>query len=128
MSKSLTSWLKDIGDETVNILIDGQPKLVTKTEALARKLYLMAGGGIEETIGDDGEVLRMVHKPDAKVAKMIREFVDGKAAPEPAPEKKRGARAGQFESEIGARLNERLGQKPVASKPVRPTVPKGQPE
>jgi len=122
LSKSLTSWLKDIGDETVNILIDGKPKLVTKTEALARKLYLMAGGGIEEIVGDDGEVIRMVHKPDAKVAKMIREFAEGKAAPEPAPEKKRGARAGQFESEIGRRLNERLGQKP---KGKRPTVKKG---
>ena len=111
MTKTLTDYLKEIGDETVNIRVDGLDKTVTRTEALARKMHLMAIGGVEEIIGDDGEVLKIVHKPDHRVAKSIREFTEGKAAQAPAPEKPLGAKAGRFSSETAQRLNDRLGPK-----------------
>ena len=112
MSKSLTDYLKEIGDETVNIRVDGVNKVVTRTEALARKMYLLAQGGIEEVVGKNGEVVQIVHKPDFRVAKMVREFVEGKAASEPTPEKPLGAKAGQFSSETAKRLHDRLKPKP----------------
>ena len=111
MSKSLTDYLKEIGDETVNIRVDGVDKVVTRTEALARKMYLMANGGIEEIVGDKGEVVQIVHKPDHRVAKSIREFTEGKAAQEPTPDKPLGAKAGQFSSETAKRLHDRLKPK-----------------
>ena len=109
----MTDHLKEIGDETVNIIVDGQPKLVTRTEALARKLHLMAVGGIEEIVGKDGEVVQIVHKPDYRVAKSIREFTEGKPASEPTPEKPPGAKAGKYSSETARRLHDRLGPKKI---------------
>lgn len=111
MSKSLTDCLKEIGDETVNIRVDGVDKTVTRTEALARKLFLLAQGGVEEIVGDKGEITQVVHKPDFRVAKSIREFIEGKPASEPTPEKPLGAKAGQFSSETAKRLHDRLKPK-----------------
>lgn len=119
--KSLTDHLRDIGEEEVTIKINGESYTCSRTEATARKMHLMANGGYEEVTDEEGEVIKVVYKADAKVAKMIREFVDGKAAQEPAPEKKQGAKAGRYDSEISRRLNERLG--PQVKKPVRPQRP-----
>lgn len=116
MTKSLTEYLKEIGDETVSIVVDGQSRIVTRTEALARKMFLMAQGGIEEMINNKGEVVQVVHKPDHRVAKSIREFIEGKAAQAPAPEKKLGLKPGQFSSETARRLKDRLGGR----RPMRP--------
>ena len=120
MTKTLTDHLREIGDELTSITIDGQPYTCTKTEAVARKMYLLARGGTETITTEEGEVLCVTHKADPKVAKMIREFVDGKAAPEPVKEKKPGAKAGRYDSEISRRLNERLGTKPKS--PKRPSI------
>lgn len=120
MTKTLTDHLRDIGEEEVTIKINGKEYTCSRTEATARKMHLMANGGYEEVTDEEGEVIKVVYKADAKVAKMIREFVDGKAAQEPAPEKKRGAKAGRYNSEIGRKLNERLGSKPV--RPQRPVM------
>ncbi len=115
MTKTLTACLRDIGEEEVTIKINGREYTCTRTEATARKMYLLANGGFEEITNEDNEVVQITYKADAKVAKMLREFTEGKAAPELAPEKKPGAKAGQYDSEIGRRLNERLGTKPVKS-------------
>lgn len=108
MNKSLTQYLKDIGEEKVKIVINGKIKKVSRTEALARRLYVMAMGGIEEIVVD-GDIVKKVHKADHRVAKDIREYTEGKAAVEPAKEKKKQIKAGEYSSEIGRRLNERLG-------------------
>lgn len=109
MTKSLTDYLKEIGEEEVTTKINGQEYTCSRTEATARKMHLMANGGTEEITKEDGETLVIAYKADAKVAKMIREFVEGKAAPEPIKEKEPGKKAGQYDSEISRRLNERLG-------------------
>lgn len=135
MSKSLTDCLKEIGEEEVTIKINGQEYTCSRTEATARKMHLMANGGTEEITKEDGETLVIAYKADAKVAKMIREFVEGKAAPEPIKEKEPGKKAGQYDSEISRRLNERLGggmpgkTELKLTRPgiLKPAIPKGKP-
>ena len=122
MGKTLTQYLKEIGEEQVTIIINGETKQVTRTEALARKMFLLARGGIEEVTGDTiGEVLKIVHKPDHRVAKSIREFTEGKAAVEAQQKDKKNTKPGRYDSEISRRLNERLGSK---AQPKRPSVAK----
>ena len=125
MTKTLTQHLKDIGDEAVEIVIDGGTVQVSRTEALARRLFLMAMGGVEQ-IMVDGQIEEITHKADYRVAKSIREYTEGKAAPEPPKKTKPKAKAGQYDSEISRRLNERLGggDKPPEPGPELPTKPK----
>jgi len=112
MGDTLTSFLKQVGDETVTICINGEVKTITKTEALARKMYLMAMGGVEETIGEDGSIVRIVHEADYRMAKAIREFTEGKPASEAAKESPKGNKAGTFSSMVGKRLSLKLKGKP----------------
>ena len=128
MPKSLTQYLKEIGEEEVTIIVNGNEKKVTRTEALARKMYLMARGGVEEILTDEGERVKIVHKPSHQVAKAIREFTEGKAAVQEQPETKGKAKAGGYDSEVAGRLSDRLGggslaveSRPVPSRP-RPSV------
>lgn len=121
MGKSLTQYLKEVSEEPVNIIVNGKPKQVTRTEALARKMFLMAMGGIEELLDDDGNVVQVIHKPDHRVAKSIREFTEGKAAVEAQQKDKKNTKPGRYDSEISRRLNERLGSK---ARPKRPSVEK----
>ncbi len=109
---SLTDCLKTVGEEKIHICIDGERMEVTKTEALARKMYVMAMGGIEEVTSHGGEVLTVVHKPDYRVAKMIREFTEGKA-PVGKNESNKPDRpaAGQFSSATAKRLSNQLNQR-----------------
>lgn len=122
----MSSYLSQIGDEQVTICIDGVPQQVTRAEALARKMYLLALGGFEEVITPDGKQT-VYHKPDYKVARMIREFVEGKPNQEPTKEKKKGKRAGNFNSKISKRLNESaaVNKSPRTRPAIRPlTKPK----
>jgi hypothetical protein len=126
VSKSITQWLKQIGDEKVRIVVNGKVKKVSQTEALARKMFILAKGGIEEIEDEAGNIVEVVHKPDHKVAKSIREWTEGKAAVEPPKEKPKQAKAGQYDSEIGRRLNERLGSGTVEEpESKRPVISKG---
>jgi len=113
---ALTDYLRQIGEEQVTICIDGIPRTVSKSEALARKLYLLAMGGVEEVTNQDGETVKIFHKADHRVAKMIREFSEGKAAVEPAQEGKKNAKPGSFDSSVGRRLSVRLDTKPQRPK------------
>jgi len=118
MPKSLTQYLKEIGEESVTIIIDGKKKKVTRTEALARKMFLMARGGVEEIL-EDGETIKVVHKPNHNVAKTIREFTEGKAAVQEQAEDKGKAKPGRYSSETAQRLSDRLGgpQRPISNVP-----------
>ena len=50
----LTDFLRDVGNEETELVVgsDGTPAMVSKAEALARKLYLMALGGTVEQKND----------------------------------------------------------------------------
>jgi len=114
---ALTAFLNQIGEEEVTICIDGQPRTVSRAEALARKMYLLALGGVEEITGTGGEIVKAYHKPDYKVAKMIREFTEGKAPMEVVETGPKGRKPGRYDSAVANRLNDRLG-------PKRPRVSK----
>ena len=114
---ALTDFLNKIGGEEVTICIDGQAKTVTRAEALARKMYLLALGGVEEVQDADGQVIQVFHKPDYRVAKMIREFTEGKAPMEVVETVPKGRKPGSFNSSVSRRLNDRIG-------PKRPRVKK----
>lgn len=114
---ALTSFLNQIGEEEVTICIDGQAKTVTRAEALARKMYLLALGGVEEVKDVDGQIVKVLHKPDYRVAKMVREFTEGKAPMEVVETGPKGRKPGSFNSSVSRRLNDRLG-------PKRPRVKK----
>ena len=121
MGKSLTDCLKTIGGEETSITINGELYKCTKTEAVARKLFLLAQGGTEKIIDADGNTVTVVHKADPKVAKMVREFVDGKPAVQIQDKSKKNTKPGRYDSEISRRLNERLGSK---AQPKRPSIEK----
>lgn len=114
---ALTDFLNQIGGEEVTICIDGQPRTVSRAEALARKMYLLALGGIEEVQDVDGQVVKVFHKPDYRVSKMIREFTEGKAPMEVVETGTKGRKPGSFNSAVANRLSNRLGpRRPVMSK------------
>jgi len=109
--KSLSEYLEDIGNEEITITVDGQPHTCTRTEALARKLYVLAYGGIVEEKAEDGQMAQIYYKPDHRVAKMIREYTEGRPNTEPPPKKQDNAKAGKFDSYVTKRLNEKLSHK-----------------
>lgn len=108
---ALTAFLNQIGEEEVTICIDGRSKTVSRAEALARKMYLLALGGVEEIKDADGVIVNVFHKPDHRVAKMIREFTEGKAPMEVVETGPKGRKPGSFNSSVSRRLNDRLGPK-----------------
>ena len=116
--KSLSDCLKKIGEERVDVIINGVMHSCSQTEATARKLYLLANGGTE-TVEVDGEMVTIRYKPNANAAKTLREFTEGKAAPEPPKESAPPLTPGTYDSEIGRRLNERFGQGAGESKPKK---------
>lgn len=109
MSKSLTDCLKDIGNEQITVNINGEEHTCSKTEAVARKMFVLAMGGYSEETNTNGEKVHVFHKANHAVAKMLREFMEGRPATEPEPEKEKNKKAGRFNSSISRRLNERLG-------------------
>lgn len=121
MAKSITECLREVGEEQITLTINGEEYTCTKTEAVARKMFLLAQGGTEVVADEDGNGVTVMHKPDYKVAKMLREFTEGKAAVEVVPEGDKKHKAGRYDSSISKRLNDRLG-----SKPSRPMIPKGE--
>lgn len=108
---SLTDCLRQIGEEEISICIDGKHLVVSKTEAVARKLFLLAHGGVEETIDETGQIVKVFHKPDFRVAKILREFTEGKAPMEVVETGPKGRKPGSFNSSVSRRLNDRLGPK-----------------
>ena len=113
---ALTAFLTQIGEEEVTICIDGKHRTVSRAEALARKMYLLAVGGVEEVQDADGVTVNVFHKPDYRVAKMIREFTEGKAPMEVVETGPKGRKPGSFSSAVAGRLNNRLGPKRPSAK------------
>jgi hypothetical protein len=101
MPKTLSQHLKDIGDELVEIVIKGQRVKVSRTEALARRMYIMAMGGVEEIVDDDDEIVQVMHKADYRVARSIREYTEGKAAQEAPKKSKQSPQEEQTERQAG---------------------------
>lgn len=102
---TLTEVLKDIGEEIVEININGEEIQCTRTEAAARRLFLLATGGYMQTKDENGDTVTTYFKPTASACKAIREYTEGRASQEPPKEGKKNAKAGSFDGSIAGRLN-----------------------
>jgi hypothetical protein len=105
--KLLTDFLIEVGNEQTETITDadGLPIMVTKAEALARTLYLMALGGHQERKLDDGTVQIRDFKPCIAAMKLIREYTEGRPSTNKPEELPGGTkRPGQFDKDAGNRL------------------------
>jgi hypothetical protein len=102
---TLTEVLRDVGDEQVTININGQSFECSRTEAVARRLYLLAMGGFMVTKDENGDEITTYFKPNATAATKIREWTEGKAAQEAPKEGRKNKKAGSFDGSIAGRLN-----------------------
>jgi len=119
----LTDFLRDVGaEETELVTVDGTPAMVSKAEALARKLYLMALGGTVECKNDKGEVKTVVFEPSIPAAKLIREWTEGKPGENKSTSDKKGKRPERFDKNTGNRLS-RVLRTDVASDNKTRTAP-----
>jgi hypothetical protein len=124
----LTDFLRDVGgEETELVTVDGTPAMVSKAEALARKLYLMALGGTTETKNDKGEVKTVVFEPSLPAAKLIREWTEGKPSENKSASNVKGKRPERFDKNTGNRLSRVLRTDVAADNKTRtaPTVSTG---
>ncbi len=105
----LTEYLNSVRqEETETVSINGEPKIITKAEALARRLWLMALGGKEEFINDNGETVETIYKPDRKSAELIYAYLEGKPPVNKPNEKSDRQKPHGFTSDTKTRLSETL--------------------
>jgi len=104
--KLLTDFLVKVGDEETELVNgpDGTPIMVSKAEALARQLYLMAMGGTQERKNDRGETEVRSFIPNIQAAKLIREWTEGKPSENKSPSDVKGKRPERFDKNAGSRL------------------------
>jgi len=76
----LSKFLKEIANEETELLtIDGEDRMTTKAEALARLMWRMALGYEEETIASNGQRSRIAHAPDKKMMALLFDRIEGRA-------------------------------------------------
>jgi hypothetical protein len=109
VKKLLSQCLSAIGQESTFEVVDGEPTELTKIEAVARRLYTLALGGIIEYKDEKGAVIKEFCKPDRQCVRLIAEYTEGK--PKPAGgEGPAGKKAGQYTAEVGSRLGNILNK------------------
>jgi hypothetical protein len=79
----LSKILRMVGEEETELLLGESPtdddRMVTKYEAMARKMWRQALGYEETIVYDDGPSKKVMHQPDMKVAKELMDRVEGRA-------------------------------------------------
>ena len=77
----LSKFLRSISEEETELTknADGEDKMVSKAEAMARLMYNMALGYTETTTTDEGKEFKTYHSPDRALMALILDRVDGKA-------------------------------------------------
>jgi hypothetical protein len=108
----LSKFLRDIGDETTEVEgLDpksGKPRIIKKTEALARTIWKLALGyserRIERVDGKPKEVVKVV-KPDLACISMIFERLEGKVAANTDAGKKQRKLSDRVSEQAKKRLN-----------------------
>ena len=87
----LSSLLRNIAEEVTELaIIDGEDKMVSKAEALARLTWKHALGFTEKRVNDDGTECEIIHLPDRIYATMLYDRLEGRvAAVEPGKKEKR---------------------------------------
>ena len=106
----LSSLLRNIAEEVTELaIIDGEDKMVSKAEALARLTWKHALGFTEKRVNDDGIKCEIIHLPDRIYATMLYDRLEGRvAAVEPGKKEKRTV-ADKVGEQNKKRLNEIAG-------------------
>ena len=78
----LSKFIRMIAEESTEF-IKGEgsedDRMATKAEALARNLWKLALGWEEVIICEDDSVTKVVHQPDAKIAFLLMDRMEGRA-------------------------------------------------
>lgn len=80
-NKLISQFLGQIAEEQTEFAKDdcGNDQMVSKAEALARKMWKMALGYKEEHIEDDGSKTIIHHPPDRVMMSLLFDRIEGKA-------------------------------------------------
>ena len=75
----LSQFLRSIAEEKTEVeTIDGSDEMVTKAEALARKMWRMGLGYTEEVI-KNGVITEIKHPPDKSMIHLLWDRIEGRA-------------------------------------------------
>jgi hypothetical protein len=126
-NKLLSDYLKSVGEEkTETVAINGETRIVSKAEAVARTLYQQATGGLFDVVDPKtGELIQVYIKPVVAAAKILREFTEGKAGTSVTEDPNPKQKAGRYSADTRKRLEEVLQQadeKEAKKRPPRPTL------
>lgn len=103
----LSSLLRNIAEEETEFHkdIDGNDRMVTKAEALARLVWKKALGYTEKTINTDGQELETVHYPDRVYASMLFDRLEGRVAAVESGKKEQRSVADRVGEQSKKRIN-----------------------
>lgn len=103
----LSNFLRQIAQEKTEVALDanGEDRMVTKAEAIARLMYKMALG-YEET-GDEGKVIK--HRPDKSMIALIFDRIEGRAPMMNSDEARKKGIADRVGEEGANRINRSAG-------------------
>ena len=104
----LSNLLRNIAEEETEFHkgIDGDDRMITKAEALARLVWKKALGYVEKTINTDGQELETVHYPDRVYAAMLFDRLEGRVAAVGEGKKEKRTIADRVGEQSKKRINE----------------------
>ena len=112
----LSQFIRDIALEETEFVkdTDGEDRMASKAEALARLMWKKALGYIEEKVNDDGSKERIIHPPDRTMMAMIFDRMEGRA-PLVNPDKKDRRTIADKVSEQGAKRINKIADSSLTS-------------
>ncbi len=112
VGKQITICLQAISQEVTELIqsADGQDLVVTKAEALSRKIWQRALGYTEERREDDGTELKIIHNADRSFITLLLDRLEGRVVPTAAPSDKKGLTIADKVGEQGAKRIKAAGK------------------
>ncbi len=106
----LTKFIRQIAEEQTEFVKDddGEDRMVSKAEAMARKMWDIALGYTETRVLVDGPV-DVVHPPDHKMMQILLDRMEGRAATATEDETLRPTAAQKVSEQMAKRITEAGG-------------------
>lgn len=102
----LSSLLRNIAEEVTELVtVDGEDKMVSKAEALARLTWKHALGFTEQKVVG-GELVDIAHSPDKVYATMLYDRLEGRVAAVGTDKKEKRAVAERIGEQSKKRIND----------------------
>ena len=82
--KLLSRFLRQISEEETEMVqgSEGEDRMATKAEAMARKMWRIALGWTEQVVPGDGAMpYEIEHAPDQKMMALLYDRIEGRATP-----------------------------------------------